>query len=1043
MYPRFFIIIVCFFIGITSSESTNLVGTVNSTIVRKSPEECEPPRVTDMVLEELTKKGRVCVKVALVEPETADVDTRMTEIRRMLDDLTSNLPREDVKISSRFEYISGFGGTITERGLEALLKDQRVLQVSFSSPLRRALDESLPIVKVPQVHDQGFRGTGVTVAVIDASGLSSDDLAFCESVIDEVCIGNCPTGCSSREPAFGCARPYHSHGRKVTDVLLGTAPSVKILPVRIGLCEEHMLAAVEWVCLARSDVRVISMSMYTEILYKPPCNRCRGGDLCWDRVIELCEQSGIVFVASSGNSNSSNRLGRPACDSRVLSVGATYDEAFGSVEHPNYGCTTDPVPSPDTVACYSNRGRCKPKCVDGDEKFEALPYVLAPGGYITGRNDEGYGHGTSLSTPIVAGIAALLLERNPDLTPRQVRSILRRTGKPVYDDDPRIELFFPRVDADAAFSDPLVQQGGFVKSAGSGDWFAAGTWEDQGGFPKIPGFFDRVRIRSGHEVVVYPGEKPEVRSLHIEAGAQLHGDSHLSGTTIPSVDVATEGDIDIEGEVRTADGVGVGMQGGTIFLNAGSHIRVTKTGQIQAGANDQWDYTNPPSDRPEGSVHLVGARTMLVNGWVLTSWGKDAEPATGYGDVVGYVGGGGGKISFSGTVTRISCHGIVSAGSGGNGSDITAYDNGSGASGQDPTAGGGGGVEVHGRELVLLSKMWAGDGGKGGNVEAYGDTTVSYPLCLSSDRGSAYAIAGKGGWSGGIGLDVDRISGNGQGVWHPGNAGDNGNALAVGGDAGGTIFDRGCNGGMAFAFHLGTRHSQGFFINREPSVSTLPDFIKIRDRSDSPEIRHGNGGDAEAYGGDGATGLDETACGLVDRRPAGWGGSADACGGSGGSELGSMDLPDWLKGDAIVIGGRGGDAIAVGGRAGSSSGSGHTCPCTESYASSGANGTGGGSAFAGGGMGGFGDDICGDGGNATATCGNGSNGGNGGSCLGGTGPCYPGLGGSKGDKGGCDAEPGTRSSFCGPAQTGGSDGSSTTHGCSDGRSGSDGTDGCS
>jgi serine protease AprX len=64
-----------------------------------------------------------------------------------------------------------------------------------------------------------------------------------------------------------------------------------------------------------------------------------------------------------------------------------------------------------------------------------LPTVLAPGvdmsvyGYEKGKRTKELVNGTSFASPFTSGVAALLLQVNPKLTPAQVRDILKSTAQ--------------------------------------------------------------------------------------------------------------------------------------------------------------------------------------------------------------------------------------------------------------------------------------------------------------------------------------------------------------------------------------------------------------------------------------------------------------------------------------------------------------------------------------------------------------------------------------------------------------------------------------
>jgi serine protease AprX len=123
--------------------------------------------------------------------------------------------------------------------------------------------------------------------------------------------------------------------------------------------------------------------------------------------------SGMVLVKSAGNEGpDAETLTTPADAEGVIVVGAT--EREGSA-----------------VQDYSSRGPAGTK---------NRPHLLAPGGIDGGKGitsclvGGGFGDtgaGTSLATPHVTGLVALLLERDPSLTPNEVRTLLLSACAPI------------------------------------------------------------------------------------------------------------------------------------------------------------------------------------------------------------------------------------------------------------------------------------------------------------------------------------------------------------------------------------------------------------------------------------------------------------------------------------------------------------------------------------------------------------------------------------------------------------------------------------
>ncbi len=110
-----------------------------------------------------------------------------------------------------------------------------------------------------------------------------------------------------------------------------------------------------------------------------------------------------------------------------------------------------PVVEDDDIAQFSSRGPVK---YAPDESSKHKPDIASPGVGIWGPNapDSAIDHslwvehspdrkyvklsGTSMATPIVSGVIALMLQANPDLTVEQIKDILTKTARPLKKEDP-------------------------------------------------------------------------------------------------------------------------------------------------------------------------------------------------------------------------------------------------------------------------------------------------------------------------------------------------------------------------------------------------------------------------------------------------------------------------------------------------------------------------------------------------------------------------------------------------------------------------------
>jgi len=141
----------------------------------------------------------------------------------------------------------------------------------------------------------------------------------------------------------------------------------------------------------------------------------------WAVAANSAAAAGVVTVAAAGNENYANALSSPACGADVIAVGATYEDSYPNCQSGtssfNWGSCVDVNPNRDDVVCFSNESSDLDVVAPGCEIWSASN---DPGGtWITGTC------GTSMSSPMVAGLAALVLDIDDSLSPAQVRQRIR------------------------------------------------------------------------------------------------------------------------------------------------------------------------------------------------------------------------------------------------------------------------------------------------------------------------------------------------------------------------------------------------------------------------------------------------------------------------------------------------------------------------------------------------------------------------------------------------------------------------------------------
>jgi Subtilase family/Divergent InlB B-repeat domain len=355
-------------------------------------------------------------------------------------------------LGRRYRTVPALAGRIDRRGLGLLRSSPDVAAVTLDHRVQATLAQSVPLIRADQVQAAGYTGAGVTVAMLD-TGVDTDHPDLADAITGQACFvthSDGTGGCLGGERTAvgpGSAEDDEGHGTGVAGIITanaapgqppGVAPGASIVAVKVlggdgsGL-DSDILAGLDWVINERPDVDVVNMSFATEFGHASACDDTDDGRADASALAAL-RSRGVLAFAASGNEGTDSYVGEPACISSVVSVGAVYDAGFGALDL--HDCV-DATTMPNQVVCFSNAAPTLDLLAPGAR-------IIAPA--LGGARDEF--DGTSAAAPHATGVAALLLQRRPDLTPEQLETAMRETGVPVL--DTRNNLTFRRVDALAA-----------------------------------------------------------------------------------------------------------------------------------------------------------------------------------------------------------------------------------------------------------------------------------------------------------------------------------------------------------------------------------------------------------------------------------------------------------------------------------------------------------------------------------------------------------------------------------------------------------------
>jgi serine protease len=281
-------------------------------------------------------------------------------------------------------------------------------------------------------------GAGVNVAVIDTGYRPHADLAgqivggydFITSTSiaadgngrdsdasdpgDSTVAGQCGAGSGGSRSSW--------HGTHVSGTIAartnngvgvaGVAFNAKIVPVRVlGKCGGYTSdiadaiiwsagGAVSGVPANANPARVINMSL-------------GGSGACGtttQNAINSARSRGTVVIVAAGNSNMDASGSNPANCAGVVTVAASNRNG--------------------ARASYSNYGAVVDVAAPGGDASGGLLSTLNAGNTTPGADSYAFYQGTSMATPHVAGVAALMLSKTPGMTPDQIESTLKSTARP-------------------------------------------------------------------------------------------------------------------------------------------------------------------------------------------------------------------------------------------------------------------------------------------------------------------------------------------------------------------------------------------------------------------------------------------------------------------------------------------------------------------------------------------------------------------------------------------------------------------------------------
>jgi len=325
----------------------------------------------------------------------------------------------------RYHLIDSIAGRVEVAYLTKLTNVEGVVLIELDGRLEVQMSEVLDLHGIPDVwEDTGYTGAGSVVAIID-TGIDGDheglnDLDDINETFDPKVIGFYDAVNNSELVNGTEVHPYddNGHGSHCAGITAGTgapdyeyigvAPQAQLVGVKVldaggSGSFATVMAGMEWTVDYRHafNIRAASMSLGGP------------GAIEWtsseeesvNRMGNEMMREGVALFIAAGNNAVSAQIGTPGSAEDVITVGAL-DKDTGIAVYSSQGPTEE--------------GRIKPNIAFTGSNVMSVDFNTSTG--YTSKS------GTSMATPGAAGVAALMYQANPDISPFDVRNIMQETA---------------------------------------------------------------------------------------------------------------------------------------------------------------------------------------------------------------------------------------------------------------------------------------------------------------------------------------------------------------------------------------------------------------------------------------------------------------------------------------------------------------------------------------------------------------------------------------------------------------------------------------
>ncbi len=400
-------------------------------------------RLKDKIARELEKEGanKITGNAVSIDKAQGPLEQIREKFSMRINQITGYAVSEEDEIEVMNEYYNVFNGialNISDQEAQALRGMKEIEEVYPNMIVEETLMDSVPMIKADeawQMTDSDgdpITGKGITIGIIDTGvDYEHPDLGGC---LGEGCkvIGGYDFVNEDHDPMDDYGHGTHCAAIAAGNgILKGVAPDAKIIAYKVldnrgSGSFDDVIAAIDLSTDPNQDgdtsdhLDVISLSLGAKC---KEFNQYCGPDDPVSQAIDNAYDSGVLAVVAAGNDGPEwYTIGTPGTARKAITVGAVDKEG--------------------NIARFSSRGH-----IELEDEIVIKPDIVAPGvGICAAQFDSAYPDyqcldnqhialdGTSMATPHVAGVAALVIQKHHDWSTSDVKDVIKNTADNLADD---------------------------------------------------------------------------------------------------------------------------------------------------------------------------------------------------------------------------------------------------------------------------------------------------------------------------------------------------------------------------------------------------------------------------------------------------------------------------------------------------------------------------------------------------------------------------------------------------------------------------------